>query len=224
MRLRLLLTLLFLSPACAGPRKGYQHGEGMPHRFDDAESWAARFEDPSRDEWQRPDEVLAALALAPDARVADIGAATGYFAVRLAKAVPGGAVYGVDIESSMVEYLARRATREGLSNLTAVLGAPDDARLPEAVDVVLVVNTYHHVSQRPAYFRRLLASLRPKGRLAIIDFTRASPKGPPAADKVPPEAIEDELKSAGYVLQARHDFLPDQFFLIFGKAGSAPST
>ena len=97
-----------------------EHGS---HRsFDDADEWARRFEDPKRDAWQRPDEVIRLLALAPDAKVADIGSATGYFPVRVAKVVPRGHVYGVDIESSMVEYLARRAQREGLSNITTLLG------------------------------------------------------------------------------------------------------
>jgi cyclopropane fatty-acyl-phospholipid synthase-like methyltransferase len=187
----------------------------MPHRFDDAEKWAARFEDPGRDAWQKPDEVIAALALKPDAVVADIGAATGYFPVRLARALPEGRVYGVDIEPSMVEYLGHRAQREGLGNLQAVLAAADDPKLPEPVDLVLVVNTYHHIEQRPAYFERLRAKLKPAGRLAIIDFRKGQPMGPPEAHRIDAAQVRAELESAGYALAAEHAFLPNQHFLVF---------
>ncbi len=204
----------------AEPRHGeHVHGHhGHPgghghHRFEDAERWAEVFDDPARDAWQKPDEVVAALALARDARVADIGAGTGYFAVRLARAVPDGKVYGVDIEPDMVRYLTERAQREELSNLTAVLGAADDARVPEPVDVVLVVDTYHHIADRVPYFTRLAASLRPGGRLVIVDFTPESPMGPPAEMRIPLERVLAELAEAGYHEVARHDFLPNQFFV-----------
>jgi cyclopropane fatty-acyl-phospholipid synthase-like methyltransferase len=190
----------------------------MPHRFENAEEWAKRFEDPARDEWQKPDAVVTALALKPDAKVADVGAGTGYFAVRLARAVPQGRVYGVDIEPDMVRYLGERARREGLAHLTAVLGEPHDAKLPEPVDLVLVVDTYHHISERVAYFQGLRTKLVPGGRLAIIDFREESPKGPPSQHKLAPEQVEAELKAAGYRRVASHDFLPDQYFLVFEAA------
>jgi cyclopropane fatty-acyl-phospholipid synthase-like methyltransferase len=194
-----------------------------PHahrRFDDAEAWAKSFEDPSRDAWQMPDRVIAELKLPPEARVADIGAATGYFPVRIAKVVPQGHVYGIDIESSMVEYLRKRAAAEGLSNLTAVLAAVDDAKIPEPVDLILMVNTYHHIEQRPAYFAKLLGSLKPDGRVAIIDFRKGSSKGPPDSEKVPVERVLEELGEAGYQRVAAFDFLPEQFFLVFSRRPS----
>ncbi|MEW5743280.1 MAG: class I SAM-dependent methyltransferase [Myxococcota bacterium] len=188
------------------------------HRFDDAEAWAKRFEDPARDAWQKPEQVVAELKVAPDAKVADIGAATGYFPVRLAKAVPRGHVYGVDIESSMVEYLTKRAAAEGLTNLTAVLGDVDDAKIPEPVDLILMVNTYHHIESRPAYFAKLANSLKPGGRIAIIDFRKGSPKGPPDSEKVPVGTVLKELGEAGYQPVGAFDFLPEQFFLVFARA------
>lgn len=218
MRLRLSTGVLlgFILAACTHHSHAGHGGNGAHHRFDDAEAWAAHFEDPKRDAWQKPDEVVAALALPQDAKVADIGAATGYFPVRIAKVVPKGHVYGVDIESAMVDYLARRADREGLPNLTAVLAGMDDPKLPEAVDLVMLVDTYHHIGERPAYFTRVAQSLKPGGRLAVIDFTRASKMGPPADEKIPPEDVERELAQAGFVKLASHDFLPEQFFLVFG--------
>jgi cyclopropane fatty-acyl-phospholipid synthase-like methyltransferase len=196
------------------------HHGAMPHSFDNADEWAQRFEDPARDAWQKPDEVLAALALAPEAKVADVGSATGYFAVRLARAVPQGHVYGVDIEPDMARYLAERARREGLSNLTPVLAAPDDARLPEPVDLVLIVNTYHHIGEREAYFRRLLGALKPRGRVAIIDFRKGQPMGPPEQHRLAPEHVRQEMESAGYRFVEEHGFLPNQYFLVFSRPGA----
>ena len=160
----LLVAVLILAVGCAAQ----DHAGHHEHRFKDAERWARAFDDPERDAWQKPDEVIRALALPPDAVVADIGSGTGYFAVRLARAVPRGHVYGADLEPDMVKYLAERGRREAITNLTAVQAAPDDPRLPRPVDLVLLVDTYHHVAERPAYFARLRRSLKPDGRVAII--------------------------------------------------------
>ncbi|MCX7892316.1 MAG: class I SAM-dependent methyltransferase [Burkholderiales bacterium] len=185
------------------------------HAFRGAEAWARYFDDPARDAWQKPHQVIQALALAPDAAVADIGAGTGYFAVRLAHVTPQGRVYAVDVEPDMVRYLAERAGRERLANLVAVQGTPDDPRLPAKVDRALLVNVYHHIGDRERYFRRLGAHLGPGAEVAIIDFTRASPMGPPARERIPPEQVIAEMQRAGYRLARTHDFLPNQFFLVF---------
>ena len=214
MRLALLSLLALAACSHPAPRHDEHHGPYHAfHRFERAEDWVARFEDPSRDAWQRPDEVIKTLALPEDASVADIGAATGYFPVRFARALSQGRVFGIDIERSMVDYLAARAQREGLANLQAVLGAPDDPKIPEPVDVVIVVDTYHHLSDRTAYFRRLAASLKPGGRVAIIDFKPESKMGP--VEKLPPAQVTRELLDAGYSLVAEPSILPEQYFLIF---------
>jgi len=185
------------------------------HQFSGAEHWAAVFDDPSRDAWQKPHEVIQALQLAPDSLVADIGSGTGYFSARLAHFVPKGRVYGVDIEPDMVKYLAERAKREQLPNLTAVSGAPDDPRLPGKVDLVLMVDVYHHLGDRDRYLRKLRGSLKPGGRVAIIDFDQRTQMGPPKGERVAPETVRSELEKAGYVLSKQHDFLPDQYFMVF---------
>ena len=188
------------------------------HTFRDAEKWAHVFDDPERDAWQKPHEVIRALALGPDARVADLGAGTGYFAARLANMLPRGRVYAVDIEPDMVRYLEARAKREGLRNVVALKGEPDDPRLPEKVDLVLVVDVYHHIEDRTPYFRRLRAMLRPGGRVAIIDFKPDAPQGPPRAARIAPQAVKAEMQAAGYSVAAEHDFLPYQYFLVFAPA------
>lgn len=185
------------------------------HSFGGAEHWAKVFDDPERDAWQKPHEVIQALALKPDAVIADIGSGTGYFSVRLANMTPKGRVYGVDIEPDMVKYLAERAKREGLKNVTAVAGAPDDPRLPEKADLIILVDVYHHVGDRERYFRQLQKSLKPGGRIAVIDFRMDSPVGPPQSARIAPARVKDELKRAGYALAQEHAFLPNQYFLVF---------
>ena len=202
----------------------HEHGHGgdgatVHHRFDDAERWAARFEDPERDTWQVPDRVLALLALAEDAKVADIGAATGYFPVRFARAAPAGVVYGLDVEPNLVNYLNLRAHREGLTNLVALVCQPDDPGLPEPVDVVFVCDTYHHISDRVAYFAALRGALRPAGRLVVVDFRQGDfPVGPSDDHKLPRAKVEAELQQAGYRLTQAEE-LPYQYLLVFEAAG-----
>ncbi len=214
LRLPALGVLLALAPLCAPAQTPDTHR----HRFGDAEKWAKVFDDPARDAWQKPHQVIEALALAPDAVVADIGSGTGYFAARLARFVPKGRVYGVDTEPDMVKYLAERARREGLANLVSIAGLPADPRLPTKVDLVLMVDVYHHIAGREEYFRRLRGSLRAGGRVAIIDFRADSENGPPKRERIPPERVKAEMGEAGYAAAKEHAFLPSQYFLVFEPA------
>jgi SAM-dependent methyltransferase len=152
--------------------------------------------------------------------VADIGAGTGYFSTRLAHMVPKGRVYAIDTEPDMVKHLAERGKREGLKNMTALVAKPDDPKLPQKADVALLVDVYHHIENRERYFRRLADSLKPDGRIAVIDFRMESPDGPPKAARIPPERVKAELKSAGYEVVQEHAFLPNQFFLVFRRTRS----
>jgi cyclopropane fatty-acyl-phospholipid synthase-like methyltransferase len=190
------------------------------HSFGDAEKWSRIFDDPKRDAWQKPHEVIQALALKPDAVIADIGSGTGYFSVRFAHMVPKGRVYGVDTEPDMVKHLAERAKREGLTNITPVAGVSDDPRLPEKADLIVFVDVFHHISDRERYFRKLRGSLKPGGRIAIIDFRLDAPNGPPKSARIAPDRVKAELKGAGYALTQEHGFLPNQYFLIFRPSKS----
>jgi SAM-dependent methyltransferase len=129
--------------------------------------------------------------------------------------VPAGKVYAVDVEPDMVRYLAERAKKEKRPNLVAVQAQAGDPRLPEKADLVVLVDVYHHIESRERYFRSLAGSLKPGGRVAVIDFRLDSPSGPPKAARVAPERVKAELAAAGYRLAEEHGFLPRQYFLVF---------
>ena len=111
--------------------------------------------------------------------------------------------------------LKDRAAKEKLDNVTPVLAGANSPNLPEPVDVVLVVDTYHHIGSRETYFRDLRKSLKPGGRVAIIDFKPDSPEGPPKEFRFPIERFRSEMEKAGFTLAAQQTFLPRQVFLIF---------
>ena len=219
----IFVGLLLVAAVALAQSKGQEkaHGDHMEHRFDNPEQLAKGFDDPARDAWQLPDRVLAALDLKQGQIVADIGSGTGYFTVRLAKLKTVSKVYAADVEPSMAAYVRKRAAAEGLTNVTALQAAAGSPNLPEPVDLVLIVNTYHHIGDREVYFRKLAKSLKPGGRVAIIDFKPDSPEGPPKEFRFPPEKFKAEMAIAGYKLARQYDFLPRQQFLIFEAAGGA---
>lgn len=206
---------LCLASAAPVDAQGHSHGHGQ--RFEDPAQWSRSFDNPARDAWQKPAEVIAALALSPAARVADIGAGTGYFTVRLARAAPRGIVFAVDIEEKMVSHLAQRAKDAGLRNVRAVLGSATSANLPEPVDLALLVNSFHHIEARIAYMRKLAGSLRPGGRVAIIEARPEAEQGPPKRFRMAVGKIDEEMGAAGFRRIARHDFLPRQNLLVYER-------
>lgn len=199
---------------------GSHAGHGMHHRFEDADEWAKRFDDPARDAWQQPERVIAELDLNPTLTVADVGAGTGYFAVRIAPKIPQGQVIATDIEPDMVRYLTERAQREQLPNLTARRATADDAGLaPGSVDRVLVVDVWHHLDDRVAYARSLARALRPGGKLVIVDFSLDAQRGPPRQHRLAPEAIISDLRAAGFDAKLSSTTLPDQYIVTATRTG-----
>ena len=213
----LAAALLAGTSACGGPAEGTHPGHPGHPEFKSPEEWAQRFDDPARDDWQKPESVIRHLVLSSDSKVADIGAGTGYFTVRLASQVPVGRVYAVDVEASMVDYTVKRATALGLTNVEGVVAAPDDAKLPVPVDVMLIVDTYHHIDGRVEYMRRLHTKLAPGGRLAIVDY-KVDPEvnGPPMEMRLSADTVIGEMTDAGWKLSTRSEgALPRQYILLF---------
>lgn len=200
----------------------HHHGHGgMPHRFENAEEWAKQFDDPGRDVWQKPDEVVALLQLQPGMVVADIGAGTGYFEGRLSKGVgDAGRVWALDVEADMVRYLGERAQKEGWKNLEAKQVATDDPGLaPGSVDRILIVDTWHHLGDRDAYAKKLALALKAGGELHVVDFNKDSERGPPAEMKLAPEELQATLQKAGLQAEIATESLPDQYVVIGKKSG-----
>lgn len=193
---------------------GHQHG--MPHRFEGADKWAKVFDAPERDAWQQPEVVVKRVAVRDDLTVVDLGAGTGYFSLRFAQALPKGRVIAADLEPTLLAHLSERADKGALANVSTRQVSPEGAGLEDlagAVDVFFLCNTYHHISDRAAYFAKVAPLLRPGGRLVIVDFKLDSPRGPPSDHKLAAEAVIAELAPAGFELVARSDELPDQYVL-----------
>ena len=201
------------------------HDATSHHPFDDVPSWVAAFDDPKRDAWQKPKEVVAALELRPGMRVADLGAGTGYFSRWLSEAVgPTGTVFAVDPEPNLVGYLRTRAEREHTDNVVPVLASFDNPRLPAGgVDIVLIVDTYHHIDDRLTYFRNLRRVLAPGGRVAVVDWQQGKlPVGPPPEHKLARQLVVDEMQESGYRLVASPEVLEYQYFLVFTPSPVKP--
>ncbi len=202
------------APAPAAPAP--EHPAPMVHRFEHADDWAKVFDDPARDAWQHPDDVVADLGLAPGMVVADVGAGTGYLEARLSRGVgASGHVIAEDIEPDMVRYLRDRAARDGWANVEPLLGTTDDPALPAGgVDRIVILDVWHHVPDRVAFARKLAAALRPGGSVHIVDFTMAAKHGPPPAHRLAPSAIVADLAAAGLDAKVSATALPEQYIVI----------
>ncbi len=213
------MTSTFLVMLMALAQHQGQHHHDPQHSFANTDRWVEEFENAERDAQQKPDDVVRALKLSAGDVVADIGAGTGYFARRFAKAVgDNGIAYAVDLEPKMLEYVAERAQKDGQPNIVPVLATASSPMLaPDSVDLFFICNTIHHIGNRPAYYEILARDLRDGGRLAIVDFRKDADliEGPNEAMRLARESLVDEVTKAGFRLVEEHDFLPVQYFLVF---------
>lgn len=187
-----------------------EHGQHR-HPPRSADEYAKVLESPERDAWQQPHKVIQALALRKDEAVADIGAGSGYFTRRLAH--HAAKVYAADVDPKLLE----KTTASSPANVETILATPDDPRLPPAgIDTIFICDVLHHIEGRPAYYAKLKSSLKPGGRIVIVDFYKKKlPVGPPPEMKLSPEQVKNEFTAAGFALAKSHGFLPYQYFLEF---------
>lgn len=193
------------------------HGKpGLHLDFSDVERYAKRFDGPDRDAWQKPKEVVDVIGLAAGHTVADVGAGTGYFLPYLSERVgASGRVLALDVEPNMVEYMKRRTTEAGWTNVEARVVAMDTPGLPDAsVDRILIVNTWHHIDDRVEYGKKLKQALKPGGILAIVDFTLESETGPPPSHRLSEADVSKELLAAGFHTGVVEETLPDQYVVL----------
>ncbi len=186
-----------------------------------ARSYIAMLERPEREDFQKPDRVMSALAFKPGERVADVGAGSGYFTVRVARAVgPAGSVIAADIAPEMLEHLDKRVKAEKLANVKFLKVSKDDPQLPPGgVDTILMVDTLHYVQNRGEYAKKLRAGLAPGGRLVIIDYIpkpfEERPWGPPPEQQMSRESVDADMAAGGLKPVKAFDFLPEQYFVVY---------
>lgn len=180
--------------------------------------WLVR---PERESEEQPDAALDAIGIAKGSTVADVGAGAGYITWRLAERVgPGGKVYANDIQQQMLDLLQKNMQERKIANVETVLGAIDDPRLPDAaIDLVILVDVYHEFSEPQHMLRRIRESLKPDGRLVLLEYRAEDPKVPIRPEhKMTVEQAKLEVEQEGYRLEKVLETLPRQHILIFGKS------
>jgi ubiquinone/menaquinone biosynthesis C-methylase UbiE len=182
--------------------------------------WLTR---PEREAEEQPEKALDALKLKPGMVVADIGAGVGYMSLRLAKRVgPSGKVYANDLQPEMLAKLRENAAKAKLTNIVTVLGDVADPKLPpNTMDLVLLVDVYHEFSQPQQMLRKIRETLKPDGRLVLLEYRAEDPNVPIIAEhKMTVAQVKAELEAEGFVLQPVIETLPRQHILILTKAAA----
>lgn len=217
--MRSVIALLLLGAGTAVAQDPKPRSESEMHRMhQDSKAYIAMLEDPARDAYQKPHEVVMALDLKPGEVVADIGAGSGYFALRLAAHVgDAGKVYAVDVAPDMIVHLNRRLRDAGVKNVQTLLAAPDDPLLPDAsVDRFFFCDVWHHVEDQAKYLGLMKKMLKPGGQVVMIDFDKKETKvGPPMGMRIARADLVKQMEAAGFRLAKEHTFLPYQYFLVF---------
>ena len=213
-----LAACLFLLPARAAAQGKPMTLEEMHKLHQDSKAYIAMLEDPARDAWQKPHEVVMALGLQEGEAIADIGAGAGYFAFRFAHHVGAtGRVYAVDVSPDMVLHMNRQIRDLGLDNVRTILAPPDDPLLADrSVDRFFFCEAWHHIADHEKYLSEMKRMLRPGGQVIVIDFRKADQAvGPPMEMRVARADVVREFEAHGYRLAKEQTLLPYQYFLVF---------
>jgi ubiquinone/menaquinone biosynthesis C-methylase UbiE len=221
---RQILTSLCLAFLLGLPASGFQSEHPLtgrriaPVMGVGGADWLDRSE---RDMEEHPDEALDAIGIKPGMVIADVGAGTGYFTLRMAKRVgSSGKVYATDIQPEMLRMLRQNATRAGLSNVETVLGTESDPKLPErTLDLILLVDVYHEFSQPQKMLEKMRGGLKANGRLVLLEYRKEDPSIPIRPEhKMSVAEVKTEVEAEGFHLSQVLETLPRQHILIFTKA------
>ncbi len=219
MKRGLLLLILLVLTATGRAQDPVKRDEHQIHRLHgDPKAYIGTLEDPKRDAYQKPHEVVHALGLKPGEIIADIGAGSGYFTFHLARHVgEKGKVYAVDVSPDMILHVNRRIREFKMNNVVSVLADPDDPLLPDqSVNRFFICDVWHHVENQTKYLSLMKKMLKPGGEVVMIDFHKKElPVGPPMKMKIAREDLIKQMESNGYRLTKEHTFLPYQYFLVF---------
>jgi ubiquinone/menaquinone biosynthesis C-methylase UbiE len=219
MKPSLLLILLTALPGAAQAQDAVKRDDHQMHRLhNDPKAYIGALEDPQRDAYQKPHEVVHALGLKPGEIIADIGAGSGYFTFHLARHVgEKGKVYAVDVSPDMILHVNRRIREFKMNNVVSVLADTDDPLLPDqSVNRFFICDVWHHIENQTKYLSLMKKMLKPGGEVVMIDFHKKDfLVGPPMNMKIAREDVIKRLESNGYRLTKEHTFLPYQYFLVF---------
>jgi ubiquinone/menaquinone biosynthesis C-methylase UbiE len=187
--------------------------------FDDVEKYISFLDRPDRATWQKPDALVASLGLTGNENIVDVGAGSGYFTFRLARALPQGKVVATDVAPEMVRHIHHRAMSEGVSNVAVVVGEPDDPKVPADAGIIFVCDVLHHVNDRPTWLANLYRETGAGSQLVIVEFKEGDlPEGPPASLKLPRAEVTRLVSAAGFSLSSENvTLLPYQYVLTFRK-------
>ncbi len=195
--------------------KQSKHGSANEHMHrSSVKDLIERFESAERDSYQQPHKVLEYLGDVQGQTIMDIGAGSGYFSVKLAE--KGATVIAADVDDEFQEFLKNRIDQDNLKNIETRKIPYDSPNLKEEeADMVLIVNTYHHIENRPDYFAKVKKGTKPDGELVVIDFFKSEiPVGPPLDHKLPIDVVVNELKKAGYTsFNINVELLPYQYII-----------
>jgi len=202
---------------CPLRKQGINPHELKP--FEDTQKYIDFLERKDRAVWQKPDEVIQELHLLGAEKIADVGAGSGYFTFRFARALPEGKVYAIDIEPEMLRHIHHKAMTEGVHNVEVIKSTPDDPKIPAGVDLVFVCDVIHHVKDPDLWLKKLSSQMKRGTHVVVIEFKEGDlPEGPPAAAKIPRKKLIAMITENNFKLEMdKSDFLPYQEFLIFIK-------
>jgi SAM-dependent methyltransferase len=225
------LAVCVLSSVSYLPDLAAQSGQAKPNTRLFGTQDLGLLEAPDREQWQKPDQIMDAIGVAEGSQVAELGAAGGWFTLQLAERVgPNGRVYAEDIQRAMLEGISRRMQSENQTNVTTVLGTEKDPHLPSGLDAALISDAFHEMDvpedrmQVVTLLRNVARSLKPQGRLGIVDWTPGKGGPGPAADhRVDPARVIEAANAAGLQLIKREDFPPFVYLLVFGRANAKPT-
>ena len=209
----LFLSLAFVTTASAQQPQGQSPGQSRGSRS--PEEYIKLLESERRISELQVAKVVETLKIKPGQRIADIGSGSGLFTRPLAKqAGAKGVVYAVDIDPELLKYVEKTAAEQKLANIKPILAAENDPKLPEPVDLIVIIDTLHHIANQPTYLKGLKRYLKPNGRIAVIDFSKTWPAG---HEKMvyTVDDLDGWMKGAGFKQVEKYDFLDNDFFVVY---------